>query len=171
MWSEASSSEKRKDEEDTKRPPINPAQKREIEEIFQLFDTDGSGTMELPELSVVFWALGFLLEPGDTERRVSDYFGIPEEELNDFSLTMNHFTEFMAEQIRTRENTEMLRLTFSLFDHEKKGYITMRDIKRVCREINEQVSEQELEMMMSHIDKSGDGSVTLDEWITVMADK
>jgi Ca2+-binding EF-hand superfamily protein len=46
----------------------------------------------------------------------------------------------------------------------------MKDLKRVCKEIGEQVSDQDLEMMMAHIDESGDGSVTVDEWITVMAE-
>jgi hypothetical protein len=38
---------------------LSPEKKREIIQIFNLFDTDGSGTMEMGELKVVLWALGF----------------------------------------------------------------------------------------------------------------
>jgi centrin-3 len=59
---------------------------------------------------------------------------------------------------------------FNLFDKEGKGEVVIRDLRRVCKEIGEDVSEAELDMMMAHIDKSGDGAVSLDEWITVMTE-
>jgi Ca2+-binding EF-hand superfamily protein len=57
-------SEKHNTPKSNKKLIITPTQKREILDIFQLFDTDGSGTMDVTELNVVFWALGFLPEPG-----------------------------------------------------------------------------------------------------------
>lgn len=57
-------SENRNTTKSSKKLIITPTQKREILDIFQLFDTDGSGTMDVSELNVVFWALGFLPEPG-----------------------------------------------------------------------------------------------------------
>lgn len=97
--------------------------------------------------------------------------------MNDYSLDQNKFLELMVDSIKNRDMSESLRLTFQLFDQvniilmqENKGFVVLKDIKRVCKEIGEQVSDQELEMMMAHIDESGDGSVTVDEWITVMAE-
>jgi Ca2+-binding EF-hand superfamily protein len=152
------------------KPVLTPQQKREIEDVFQLFDTDGSGTMEVAELKVVFWAMGFQPGPGDVEEMVSSYFSIPMEDLSSYSMTQADFVKLMAETLPSRDMSETLKVTFQLFDQEGKGYIERKDIKRVCKEIGELVSDNDLELMMAHIDKSGDGSVTVDEWITVMAD-
>ena len=151
-------------------PVLTQAQKREIEEVFQLFDTDGSGTMEVNELKVVFWAMGFQPGPGDTEAMVSEFFEIPMEEIDDYSMSQPDFLNLMIEKLSTRDMFQSLKTTFQLFDQENKGYVERKDIKRVCKEINEVVSDIDLELMMAHIDKSGDGSVTVDEWITVMSD-
>ena len=43
---------------------LSPERKRDLIQIFNLFDTDGSGTMEMGELKVVLWGLGFQPEPG-----------------------------------------------------------------------------------------------------------
>lgn len=69
-----------------------------------------------------------------------------------------------------RDMSESLKMSFRCFDADNKGYIVPKDLKRVCKEINETVSDEDLEIMMAHIDKDGGGSVTLDEWITVMAE-
>ena len=49
--------------ETAKKPVIiySNEEKREIEEMFNLFDTDGSGTMEVEELEVVLWAMGLMI--------------------------------------------------------------------------------------------------------------
>jgi Ca2+-binding EF-hand superfamily protein len=152
------------------KPILSPQQKREIEEVFQLFDTDGSGTMEVTELKVVLWAMGFQPESGDVEMMISEFFNIPMEQITEYSMTQADFLKLMTEKLSTRDMSETLSITFQLFDQEKKGFIERKDIKRVCREIGEYVSDNDLELMMAHIDKSGDGSVSVDEWITVMAD-
>jgi len=41
------------------RPELNEEQKQEIREAFDLFDADGSGTIDIKELKVAMRALGF----------------------------------------------------------------------------------------------------------------
>lgn len=78
---------------------LTPAQKKEIEQIFQLFDTDGSGTMETGELKVVLWALGFQPEPGETEQMISEFFHVPLDEVGEFSLTLKDFLQLMMDKL------------------------------------------------------------------------
>ena len=48
------------------------AQKAEVKEAFDLFDTNGSGIIEVKELKVALRALGFEPEKGEIKRLVSD---------------------------------------------------------------------------------------------------
>ncbi|KAJ3276335.1 hypothetical protein HDV01_004958 [Terramyces sp. JEL0728] len=125
-------------------------EKKEIEEIFNLFDTDGSGTMECAELSVVLWAMGFQPEPGETEEMVSAFFMCSLQEAHEMSISVEDFVDLMVEKLPTRDISLGLRQSFKLYDADNKGYIVIKDIKRICKEINESVSDQDLEIMMSH---------------------
>lgn len=149
---------------------LSPEEKRDLIQIFNLFDTDGSGTMEMGELKVVLWALGFQPEPGDPEEMVSRFFKISEEEADEICLSIDDFLLFAVDIIGNRDQSEVLKKSFACFDEEEKGYLVMKDLRRVCKEIHETFSDEDLEMMFQFIDKDGGGSVTLDEWITVMSE-
>ncbi|KAI8901709.1 hypothetical protein BC833DRAFT_576368 [Globomyces pollinis-pini] len=162
----------RKEKKDTKPAPkiFSLEQRKEFEEIFSLFDTDGSGTMEIKEFKVVLWAMGFQLQDNEAENMIAKFFKLTLAEASDIQLSKADFVKIMLEELGRKDTTESLKVAFELYDVDRKGYIVLKDIKRVCKEVDEPVTDHELELMMSHIDKSGDGSVTLDEWITVMSD-
>lgn len=46
-----------------------------MREVFRLFDTDGSGSMDANELRIVMWALGFQPKKNETQRMVAEFFG------------------------------------------------------------------------------------------------
>ncbi|KAJ3360722.1 hypothetical protein HDU91_004402 [Kappamyces sp. JEL0680] len=119
---------------------LSPEQKNEIIQIFQ-------------ELKVMLWALGFQPGAGEVESMVSAFFNISETEALDIGLSLDDFLPFIVEKLSNRDMSESLKMSFECFDRDQKGYVIMSDLKRVCREINETVSEEDLEMMMSHIDK------------------
>lgn len=54
------------------RQELTPEQKAEIEEAFDLFDTEGSGYIELKDLKVALRALGFEPAKQEIKRLISD---------------------------------------------------------------------------------------------------
>ena len=101
---------------------------------------------------------------------VSEYFKIQLEEADEICLSVDDFLQFAVEILSNRDSTDSLKKSFACFDAEDKGFVVMKDLRRVCKEIHEMFSDEDLQMMMHHIDKDGGGSVTLDEWITVMSE-
>ena len=65
---------------------ITPDKKKEMAEIFTLFDTDGSGNIDPDELRVVLKAMGVFLSPEELEALMVDNLGpdVEEMELDDF---------------------------------------------------------------------------------------
>ena len=147
---------------------LEPTERKEIEEIFQLFDTDGSGTMDAGEIRIVLWALGFQPEGDDVERMITEFFDISFEQGDEVSLNLNEFLLLMTDKISERDSHEQLMTAFNLFDIEQKGVILLKDIKRAAKEIDLPFKDNELELIMNTIDKDGGGEVTADEWIRVM---
>jgi len=78
-------------------PPSNPyaamltqAQRQQISETFEVFDTDGSGTFDINELEVAMGALGFPPSADEMEQifREVDTDGSGEVDLEEFTVAM-----------------------------------------------------------------------------------
>lgn len=97
---------------------------------------------------------------------LSLFFSIPLEEVSMVEISLDEFTQLMVEKMAERDDPEKLRTAFKLFDDDGKGYVSYKDIKRVSREINIPLSEDELLRIMAHMDKDcgGEGEVTIDKW-------
>ena len=54
------------------KPELTEEQKQEIREAFDLFDTDGSGTIDAKELKVAMRALGFEPKKEEIQKMISD---------------------------------------------------------------------------------------------------
>jgi centrin-3 len=52
--------------------------------------------------------------------------------------------ETVAERILARDPAEEIKRAFQLFDDDKTGRISVKNLKRVVRELNEQLDDDEL---------------------------
>ena len=57
---------------------------------------------------------------------------------------------------------------FSLMDKDKDGYITLKDLRTLCNELNLVLQEEELDDMIFHADMEGDGKVSKEEFVQMM---
>ncbi|EDK45181.1 cell division control protein 31 [Lodderomyces elongisporus NRRL YB-4239] len=127
-------------------------QKSEIREAFQLFDMDGDGQLDYHETKVAFRALGFDL----SKREVLDI--IREYDLNDsHRLSYENFFKVVGEMILKRDPLEEIRRAFQLFDTEGTGLISVRSLKKISRDLGENLSDEELKAMIEEFDLDEDG--------------
>ena len=57
---------------------------------------------------------------------------------------------------------------FKLFDEEGDGNISVKNLRRVARELGENLSDQELEAMVEEFDSDGDGKINQEDFINIM---
>eukprot|EP00826_Nyctotherus_ovalis_P023469 TRINITY_DN1802_c0_g1_i1.p2 TRINITY_DN1802_c0_g1~~TRINITY_DN1802_c0_g1_i1.p2 ORF type:complete len:158 (+),score=76.21 TRINITY_DN1802_c0_g1_i1:231-704(+) len=146
-----------------KRVELTEEQKQEIKEAFDLFDTDGSGAIDAKELKVAMRALGF--EPKKEEvKRIMDEADREGTGKIDFQAFMDMMQDRMAE----RDPVEEMKKAFRLFDVDGKGAITIKDLKRVAKELGENMTDEELTEMIEEADRSGSGNVTEEDFVKIM---
>lgn len=63
---------------------------------------------------------------------------------------------------------EELMKSFKLFDDDESGKISFRNLRRVARELGENISDEELRAMIDEFDTDGDGEISQDDFITIM---
>ena len=57
---------------------------------------------------------------------------------------------------------------FRILDEEDKGYLTFGDIRKVADEVECNLSNRMIREMIDEADASGDGQVSLDEFLIIM---
>ena len=60
---------------------------------------------------------------------------------------------------------------FKLFDDDETGKISFRNLKRVARELGENMTDEELQEMINKADIDGDGEVNEEEFLRIMTYK
>eukprot|EP01066_Platyproteum_vivax_P011453 Platyproteum_vivax@DN5203_c0_g1_i1.p1 len=152
-----------KKEASAKKFTLTDEQKQEIKEAFDLFDTDGSGSIDSTELTTAFKALGFEPDVNEIEKMIKEV-----DKDGGGSVEFREFLQMMEKKMAERDPEADLMKAFHLYDPDSNGHITIDDLRRVAEELKEKISEEELEAMLEECDQNGDGVIDGEEFLHVM---
>jgi hypothetical protein len=135
----------------------------EIREAFDLIDTDGSGSIDAKELKVAMRALGFEPKKEEIKKMISDI-----DKDGSGTIDFSEFLEMMTAKMSERDSREEILKAFRLFDDDETGKISFRNLKRVAKELGENMTDEELQEMIDEADRDGDGEISEDEFLRIM---
>jgi|TARA_B110000902_G_C13909090_1_gene437538 Ca2+-binding EF-hand superfamily protein len=138
----------------------------EIKEAFDLFDTDGSGTIDPQELKAAMQSLGFEAKNATIYQMIGDI-----DASGDGQIDFEEFLDMMTAKMSDKDSREDIQKVFALFDDDTTGKITLRNLQRVARELGETMSDTELLEMIDRADMDDDGEISLDEFYAIMTKK
>merc|ERR1712162_4091 len=138
-------------------------QKAELKEAFELFDTDGSGAVDASELHTAMKALGFEPKKEEIAKMVREM-----DKDGDATVDFEEFCIMLAEKMNQKDGKEELLKGFKLFDDDNTGKISMKNFKRVAKELGENLTDKELEEILGEADTDKDGEINEAEFLNVM---
>ncbi|KAA1087195.1 Calcium-binding component of the spindle pole body (SPB) half-bridge [Puccinia graminis f. sp. tritici] len=141
-------------------------QKMEIKEAFELFDTDKDGAIDYHELKVAMRALGFELKKPEILKILRDH-----DKQGQGLIEFNEFDKVMTEKIQARDPREEILRAFKLFDTDNTGKISLRDLRKISKELGENLDEEELTAMIEEFDLDQDGEINEQEFFAIMSDE
>lgn len=146
-----------------KRREITTQQMQEINEAFELLDSDKNDKIDYYELKVALRALGFKVTKEDIIRLFRSY------DPNDTSyISRTDFIEIARDLLLKRDPLDEMKSAFELFDTDQQGGISVANLRRIARELDLQPSEEDLRAMIDEFDTNGDGLVSLEDFIEIM---
>ena len=124
------------------RQELTDSQKSEIKEAFDLFDTNGSGIIDIKDLKVALRALGFEPAKEEIKKLISDLNNSSanrdreKDKEGQVTIDFNDFLEIMTTKMSEKDSSDELEKAFILFS-QNKNFINFDDLKRIARELGE----------------------------------
>jgi Ca2+-binding EF-hand superfamily protein len=162
---------------------LSSQEQTQIKDIFDLFDTDGGGSIDMNEMDAAMFALGF--QPSLSKLELKE----KEEQLADQKsklVTLEEFTSMMKGELMISSPLDAIWAAFSALSHcdeqdDKQtpaskpacsrhhgNVVTFDGLKRACREYDVMLSDEELKVMMDETDVNSDGSIDREEFMKIM---
>lgn len=134
----------------------------EIEEAFNIFDADQSGSIDEKELQTAFRAMGFTVSEKEIEEIMKTY-----DSKGKHALDKKDFFTVCSNLVAKRDPLKHIKRLFLLFsqDHE---HIKIKDLRRISKELGEEMTEAELQEMIDRFDADKDGMISEAEFIAIM---
>merc|ERR1711915_731100 len=135
----------------------------EFKEAFDEFDKDHSGTISPDELLGVLRAMG----QNPTEDELLNL--VLEVDIDgNGTIEFGEFLNMMMKKAGEVDEEADLREALKIFDRDKDGFISMKELKKVCSMLGTMLTKEELDMFMAEADADGNGKLDYDEFVKML---
>lgn len=136
---------------------------KELREVFNRFDADGSGSIDAEELDQVLRSVGLSLQPNEVKAMINSVDADGSQ-----SIEWPEFLYLMSKQNVDADNQH--RCAFEYFDRAKRGRILQADFVEQMMLLSQEFSKEELELMVIQAKFEDDDpqSITYKEFVKMM---
>ncbi len=137
----------------------------ELREAFNIFDIESDGSIEISQLKILMNTLKIYPNEKELEQIIAE--ADPD---NSNQIYFNQFLKIIGKRRKSKKNDEIkyLKKLFKYLDRNNNGLISIREIRYIVVNSNENISEKDIEFLMKEADTDGDGYISLEEFLTVM---
>ena len=158
-----------KQQKKVERPGLSQDEVEEIRTAFELFDTNQSGRIDPKELKAAMQSLGFDNKNPTIYQIIAD-LDTPDNAKKG-GVDFDSFVEAINDKLGDKESKEGINRIFQLFiDDPNADSITLHSLRRIARELGEQMSEEELREMLERASSDGH-ELKFDEFYAIMTKK
>ena len=136
----------------------------QIKEVFDEFDYDNDGFLNPLDIRTALTKNDYSVMKETVFHIIAEY-----DKGEEGALSFVDFVEACSQNHnQKKESKNEIRGIYRKYDKGKKGYFDINDLKRVSRELGENVEDEVLEEMIKSIDSNMDGKVTFDDFFKAM---
>jgi len=87
------------------------------------------------------------------------------------TIDFGEWFTLMTKRVNDRDSRANINKIFALFDDERTGYISAKNLKRIAQELGENISDEEINELIHRADTDQDGLVSEEEFYTIVTRK
>lgn len=133
---------------------------------FTFIHISSLGTIDPKELKAAMQSLGFEAKNQTIYQMIADI-----DKDGSGTIDFEEFLDMMTAKMSDKDTREDIQKVFNLFDDDQTGKISLRNLKRVAKELGETMSDAELLEMIERADTDTDGEISPDEFYSIMTKK
>lgn len=138
---------------------LAPEQEAELKQAFELFDKDGSGTIDKEELGKVMASLGVELD----ETALASMYAMMDPS-GDGVIDFKEFCDVMGDTGEDETPAKIANNIFMMLDHDGSGKITAAELKACVLKVNPALTDEDVAAAMSLFDADNTGTITEKEF-------
>uniref|UniRef100_A0A0G4H3J0 EF-hand domain-containing protein n=1 Tax=Chromera velia CCMP2878 TaxID=1169474 RepID=A0A0G4H3J0_9ALVE len=142
---------------------LTPNAVKEMKEAFDLLDEDRSGFIDIRELRAAVVSLGLHVDPAQLTEIVQSVAGP-----DGHTISFDEFFELMTRRISPDDKLDEIMKIFMLFDRDRTGTISVKNLKEVATQLGEDVDDSQLEEMMDLLDSDGDREISPEDFYYII---
>ncbi|XP_018025537.1 troponin C, isoallergen Bla g 6.0101 isoform X3 [Hyalella azteca] len=152
--------------DDGELPEVDPEQMLVLKRAFDSFDQEKRGAISTEIVATILKMMGQTVNRQILKQVIEevDVDGSGELEFNEFVLLA---TKFMNEEDEEEMKKE-LKEAFRLYDKNGEGFIPTAVLREILKELDDKLTDEELDGMVEEIDADGSGTVDFDEFMDMM---
>ena len=134
----------------------------EYKEAFDMFDKDGSGTIDVGEIVKIMKNFGYPIKKSEAQRMISEI-----DDNGDGELDFEEFVTLMEKQTNYVDQTEeeLVLTAFKSFDKDHDGKITNHEFKYLLTQMGDKFTDEELNLLFQESDLDINGTLDYQDFI------
>ena len=145
---------------------LPPSELAEIGSVFDMYDSDGSGEIDMIELNNVMSSLGFTMSETEQEKMFATL-----DADNDGSVSRTEFIQWYANNNGGNKQNNMRQMAqelFTVFDKDGSGSIDISELIECLQGLNHGLSYEEIVQLAKELDENGDGEISMQEFEAII---
>jgi centrin-1 len=87
------------------------------------------------------------------------------------AIDFSEWLGLLTKRVSDKDSRANINKIFALFDDERTGYISIKNLRRISQELGENVVDEELQELITRADTDHDGLVSEEEFYTILTRK
>ena len=138
-------------------------QKNEFKQAFELFDLNKNGKITHKELKKIMQGLG----QDPTEVEIDELVKEIDAD-GDGQIDFDEFLAMLTRKANTNQIEDDIQKAFKVFDKGNRGKIGINELREIMLGFGEDLTDEQLNVMIKEIDSDNDGYVTFEDFKNVM---
>ena len=137
----------------------------ELYDAFDIFDINCDGNISIDKLNSLLFSLKQYITKEELNNILKEE-GLDKSETIDF----NQFLKILGNKVNQKiiDEDEYLRNLFDTMDRNKNGVISLHELRYIVLHPNEEISEEDIELLMESVDQDKDGFISYNEFLSIM---